>query len=124
MVRRTFLAVACAASLLACGNDGPAGPVNQNGDFAVTVSSGRNPTYSWPAGQGFSVSVMRTSARTTIVWGLANPARTLTGPVTHGTVPQGSLESAATEKTLTSGVQYRVSITLADGKTGWREFTP
>lgn len=125
MTNRSFLAMALATTLIACGDSEPAGPVGQNGDFNITISSGTQPTYTWPAnGAGFSVSVVRTSAPTTIVWGIANPARTLNSPVTHGAVPQGALESAATEKVLTAGVQYRVAITNGDGKTSWKEFTP
>lgn len=125
MKRNTFLSVLFGAALLACGSDDPAGPVDDNGDFDITVSSGTRPTYTWPAGGAFSVSVVRTTAPGTIVWGMADPVNKNVGsPVTHGSLKGSAIESAASEKTLSAGVEYRVSITLGDGKTGWKSFTP
>jgi hypothetical protein len=98
-----------------------------NGDFAVAIGTGTNPQYSWKAGNTFSLSIMRTSAPTTIVWGIATPGQSnIASPFTHGTVPVGAVPTAigTPENTLTAGVQYRISVTLLDGKTGWTEFTP
>ena len=98
-----------------------------NGDFAVTVGSGSRPQYSWNAGNAFSVSVVRTATPTTIVWGIATPGQgNIASPATHGAIPAGAVPTAigTVESTLTSGVKYRVSVTLLDGKTGWTEFTP
>jgi hypothetical protein len=125
MKRAGFL-LAAAMLLAGCGSDST-GPSNGNNDgsaFDITIGSGTRPTYSWPGGLGFSVSVVRVSAPGTIVWGIANTAMTIQSPVTHGTVPVGSLQSANTENPLTAGVTYRVAITRADQKTGFKEFTP
>jgi len=123
-----MLAVLSVAVLtVACGSDstGPDGGNNANGDFTVSVGNGTRPNYSWTVGGAFSLSVVRTAAPTTIVWGIADPqARNIASPVTHGTIPNGKLPSATTEQSLTAGVQYRVSVTLADGRTGWKDFTP
>ena len=110
--------------LSGCGDDGnPAS--SGGGDFAVKVSSGTTPEYSWTSGKAFSVSVVRTSAPTTIVWGLATPGQNnIASPATHGTTPAGAIQTSATETTLTAGVEYRVSVSLLDGKTGFTEFTP
>lgn len=122
---RRFAALALAVAIAACGGDstGPSGN-NDGSQFDITIGSGTRPTYTWGGGTGFSVSVMRVSAPGTIVWGIANTAMTIQSPVTHGTVPGGSLQSANTEPTLTAGVRYRVSITRNDQKTGFKEFTP
>gem|GEM_PF-1424424 len=104
------------------GNEGGEGSGNQ---FTVTVSSGVNPTYSWNGGSAFSVSVVRTSAQTTIVWNVTDPLNNnIESPVTHGTVPAGALETFSVEKTLTAGVEYRVSVVLPDKSFGFTDFTP
>ncbi|MFQ5652983.1 MAG: hypothetical protein ACE5IY_23895 [bacterium] len=108
------------------GNGNPAGSGGSGGaDFTVNVSSGTTPEYSWSAGKAFSVSVVRTSAPTTIVWGLATPGQdNIASPAAHGATPAGAIQTSASETTLTEGVEYRVSVSLLDGKTGFTEFTP
>ena len=83
----------------------------------------------WSAGDGFSVTVVRTPAATAPVWGIASPGSELiSSAVTHGTVPtvSGSLitVTAVTETPLTAGTQYRVTISRLNGDTGFIEFTP
>ena len=95
-----------------------------NGDFAVTVGDGTTPQYSWTAGDAFSLSVMRSSDTTVIVWGLSSPTGKISSAATHGTTPLGIINTAATEPKLTAGVKYHVSITLLDGKSGLTKFTP
>lgn len=112
-----------AFSFAGCGDSNPAN--SGGGEFTVTVGSGATPQYSWSSGNAFSVSVMRTSAPTTIVWGLATPGQgNIASPATHGTTPAGSIQTSASETILTAGVEYRVSVSLLDGKTGFTEFTP
>jgi len=109
----------------ACGGKSSTSPGGSGGsDFDITIGSGTKPTYAWSGGAAYSVSVVRVSAPTTLVWGIANLAKTLASPVTHGTVPSGSIQSAEVESTLTAGIKYRVSVTRADEKTGYKEFTP
>ena len=96
-----------------------------NGDFAVKVSSGTTPEYSWDAGKAFSLSVVRTDNPTVIVWGVATPGQdNIASPLKHGAVPAGVIPTFQAEKALTKSVTYRVSVTLLSGKTGWTEFTP
>jgi hypothetical protein len=130
--RRTLAActaVAIAAfAVVGCGGDSGTNS-NTNGDFAITVGSGTRPTYTWSAGDAFSISVVRTAAPTTIVWGLASMGNVenISSPTTHGTVgnmTSGTVNTATTESSLTAGVEYRVTITRLNGKTGWTEFTP
>lgn len=113
---------------IGCGDDsGTNGGNGGGGDFTVTVGSGTTPQYSWDAGNAFSVSVVRTSAPTTIVWGIATPGQSnIPSPTGHNVVPAGAVPTAVgtAETTLTAGVEYRVSISLLSGKTGWTEFTP
>ena len=121
---RSHAIIALALFAVACSDS--SGPSNSSatGDFDITIGSGTKPTYTWPGGTGFSVSVVRVSAPGTIVWGVANTAMAIPSPVTHGTTPAGAVVSASTEPTLTAGVKYRVSITRNDTKTGFKEFTP
>ncbi|MFQ5709011.1 MAG: hypothetical protein ACE5HO_16255 [bacterium] len=115
--------------MLGCGKDSPLGSSsgNSNSQFSITVEvNGTKATYSWSAGKAFSVTVVRTSDPTTIVWGVATPGQdNIASPVTHGDVPTGALETATTEGELTKGVEYRVSVAVIDGnKVGFKDFTP
>ncbi len=127
-MRRFGTLILAAALFLGC-KDSTSPDGNQGGkSFEVTVTNGTRPTYTWPGGSAHSLSVMRTSDPTVIVWGLVGPApltTALTSPVVHGTIPAGGvLPSSTEERVLTAGVEYRVSVTLHDGRTGWTEFTP
>jgi len=129
--RFTLLAGALLALVPLAGcsdSNDPAGPGGAS-DFNVSVGSGVTPAYTWSTGAAASVSVVRVAAPTVIVWGLADPfyqlgQANLTSPVSHGSVKTGTVTSFSEEPTLTAGVQYRVIVTLPDGRTGWTEFTP
>lgn len=115
------------ALLLVAGCSSDATSPGEQGDgsaFDIAISGGVTPTYTWPGGTAHSVSVVRVSAPTTIVWGVAHPQQALPSPVTHGVVSRGALPTMTTEARLTAGVRYRVSITRQDTRTGWKEFTP
>lgn len=133
MYRFRALAVAVALVVivsLGCGDSSnTTGSGSSGSAFTVTVGSGTTPTYTWSAGDGFSVTVVRTSAATAPVWGIASPGSELiSSAVTHGTVPtvSGGLitVTAVTETPLTAGTQYRVTISRLNGDTGFIEFTP
>jgi hypothetical protein len=98
------------------------------GNITVNVSSGVNPQYSWSGGNLFSVSVVRQSDPTTVVWGCTTPGSDgIASPVTHGTLPPGSIQTSImnTENTLTAGVAYRVSVSRINGSDfGYTDFTP
>lgn len=92
----------------------------------IGVTAGTRPTYTWE-GTGHSLSVVRTADPGTIVWGVAGTPPISEGvmsPVTHGTVPGGTIRTVNTEPVLTAGVQYRVTVTLHNGTNGWKDFTP
>ena len=126
---RRFIPLIVAAVALApaaCTDDLLSGPGNSGGDFAIDVGSGTTPLYSWSAGPAFSIDVVRTSNQTQVVWRITDPTdpRNIASPVRHGTVPSGSIESSALERVLTPGVQYRVTITLANQQSAFQDFTP
>jgi hypothetical protein len=110
-------ATACTGDILNGGN-------GSGGDFAISVGSGTTPLYSWSTGPAFSVAVVRTSNQSNVVWRVTSTAGTMDSPVRQGTVPQGALESADDERTLSTGVQYRVSVTLPDGRSAYQDFRP
>ena len=113
------------AAVTGCGSDSPTGSGGGGGDISISVSSGTTPDYSWGGGNVYSLSIMRTAAPTTIVWGVVTPASNgVASPTKHGTVATGVIRSANVEPTLTAGVQYRVTVARLDGKSGWKEFTP
>jgi hypothetical protein len=113
-----LLAAGCSDELLN-GGDG------SGGEFAISVSGGTQPTYSWSSGPALSVDVVRTSNQTVVVWRVADTTnRDIRSPVRQGVVPAGALELAAIERVLTLGVQYRVTIRLADGRSAYQDFRP
>ena len=119
-----FGILAVAVVLTACTDD-LAGPGQSGGDFDLGVGSGTNPSYSWSVGPAFALDVVRTSNPSVVVWRIADPINNnINSPVTHGTKPAAVLETTSSERTLTAGVQYRVTVTLADGRQAYREFTP
>lgn len=124
-MRRISGFVLAAAMLVAgCTDDITNGGNGSGGDFAISVGSGTTPLYTWSAGPAFSLAVVRTSNQTNVVWRVTSTAGNMASPVRQGTVPQGALESANSERTLTAGVQYRVSITLPDGRSAFQDFRP
>ncbi len=120
-------AMASAFALAGCGSDdnGTNGGGDTGGDFDIDVSSGTKPTYTWDAGNAFSLSVTRKSNPANIVWGLSDPtnAGTISSPVELG-VSGAAIPTSTQEQTLTAGVEYQISITLHDSRTGWAFFTP
>lgn len=128
VIRLVLVAVLVALVIGGCkkNEDNPADAGNtQTSQIAITIGSGTRPQYTWGGGNVFSVSIVRTANQTVVVWGLATPGQNgVASPITKGTAPTGSVETAVTERTLTAGVQYRVSISRLDGTTGFKEFTP
>jgi hypothetical protein len=110
------------------GNNNNGNNGNQTGnDIDITVSNlGATPTYTWTLGGGQSLTVVRQSDPGTPVWVIATPGRdgVLSG-VVQGTVPSGAIEVVSTERTLTPGVPYRVTVArIATNNAGWKDFTP
>lgn len=60
------------------------------------------------------------------VWGIAAPGTdNISSPATHGATPTGAIQTFAVETTLTSGVQYRVTVAkIAGSDFGFTDFTP
>jgi len=89
------------AAVAGCGSDNATG--SGGGDISITVSSGTTPDYSWGGGNVYSLSIVRTAAPTTIVWGVVTPASNgVASPTKHGTVATGVIRSANVEPTLTA----------------------
>jgi hypothetical protein len=123
---RRVLGVIIALTVFAagCTDDITNGGDGSGGDFAISVGTGTTPLYTWSAGAAFSLSVVRSANQTNVVWRVTSTGGSMASPVRQGTVPQGALESSNSERTLTSGIQYRVSITLADGRSAYQDFRP
>jgi len=112
--------------IIGCSDDStPTKSGGEGRDFTVTVSSGTTPQYSWASGDAFSVSVVRTATPTEIIWGIATPGQSnIASPANHGVAPNGAVTTAQSETVLSAGVEYRVSVTLLNTKTGYTDFTP
>ena len=109
------------------GGNNNGGGNNSGNEIAITVSNlGPTPTFTWSGGGGQSLAVVRTSSPGVPVWVIATPGRDgVTSPVAHGTVPSGAVEGMATERSLTPGVEYRVTVArIGTSNAGWVEFTP
>jgi hypothetical protein len=124
-MRKARLALLAAWLLAgACTTDIMDGGSNSGGDFAIGVSSGTQPTYSWSAGPAFEVSLVRASDETRVVWRVVDTNRQMQSPVRQGITPAGATETASAERVLTPGILYRVSIRLADQRSAFQEFRP
>ncbi len=116
-----------------CSNEalpGPPGPPEP--DFAVEVSEGLTPEYSWDVGPAYSVRVSQLSGNAGVAWSIVtrdangDPVNNITSPVTHGVVPQGA-ETAGDQLVLTPLAGYEVTVArvTSDGQTraGFANFT-
>jgi len=122
---RQLAAIALVFGLAGCTDAILDGIGGSGGDFSISVGAGTDPLYSWSAGPAFSLDVVRSANQSVVVWRITNPnTRNIASPVRHGTVPGGTLESVGTERTLTRGIEYRITITLADGRSAFRDFRP
>jgi hypothetical protein len=104
--------------LLACNG----GAIRGDG-VNIEITPGLTPEYRWATGPGFSLGVARLTAPATVVWGIADPKAGLTPPILHGVTPRDVDTVSQLELRLTAGVRYRVTVALADGRTGSRDFT-
>lgn len=107
----------------ACGGDNPFGVVvDEGGDFVVTVTGDGNATYDWEGGNARILVALRASDGVQL-WRIdaVSGGEGFAGPVTHGFVPVGTTETVDSE-VLASGVEYRVEITLMDGRTSSATF--
>ena len=99
-VRRLVMLGLVALALIACQDSGVStggliGGKRPANSFIVVVGPGAEPRFSWTGGQAYSVSVVRTSDPTTVIWGIATPDRDgISSGVTHGTVQQGVVPTA------------------------------
>jgi hypothetical protein len=73
-----------------------------------------------------SINVARASAPSVAVWGISSQInRNIPSGAQHGVVaPPGAVETVSTERTLTVGIKYRVTVALVDGTSGSVDFTP
>lgn len=125
MSSRWIFALIFAAFGAGCTDVLPSGPGGSGGDFEVGAGPGTQPVYTWSAGPAFSVTVVRTANPSVVVWRLADPNNNdIRSPLRHGDRPEGAFETVSRERTLTRGIEYRVTISLQDGRSGFREFTP
>lgn len=128
MTRRALLAAIAAATVLfmaACSEPDGSLVGTGGGSVVVAASTGVTPTYSWTGPPAVTLNVVRTSAPSVAIWGISSPLqRNIVSGTQQGVVPPGATETASAERTLTPGVQYRVTVALADGTSGSVDFTP
>lgn len=122
---RIFVGILIVAGLFAIGCSEDSNPTGTSGgEINVTVGDGLTPLYSWSNGAVLSLSVVRTSAPTVIVWGIATSGENgIASPIRHGFVPQNAVATAEAEQVLEDGIEYRVTVARLDGESGWIEFT-
>lgn len=119
-------AVLSAVAIAACSDVLPPDS-GGGGDFDVGVSSGTQPTYTWPGGPARRVDVVPLDNPLVPVWSVASASTsssTITSGLRHGVTPQGAIELTAEERVLTAGERYRVTVTLLDQRRGSRDFRP
>lgn len=122
---RVLAACFALAAVSACAPR-DSGATDPGGDSVIVVaSSGTAPMYSWTGPFAVSINVARASAPSVAVWGISSPInRNIASGAQQGVVPAGATETATTERVLTAGVQYRVTVALIDGTSGSVDFTP
>lgn len=105
------------------GGDGD----SENNDCAadMTVSSGLTPEFTWEGGPalGLAVAEYNEAAARKWVLGVAG-ADGFEGPVTYGTIPTNAIEAEGAPEDLETGVEYSVTVTLADANVRCQLFTP
>jgi hypothetical protein len=128
-IRSSALSVVLAAFALVvvagCSEPSGASTGSGGGSVVVVASTGTTPIYSWTGPLAVSLNVVRTSAPSVAIWGISSPLqRNIASGAQQGVVPPGATETASIERTLSTGVQYRVTVALADGTSGSVDFTP
>lgn len=81
-----------------------------------------HPRYSWSEAGAYSLRVAPADAPATLVWGVTDTTGRLASPIIHGTVPPGAVSVVRPTAPLQPDTHYRVTITLADGRTGLQHF--
>jgi len=124
----------------ACGNraddsNGPTGPSGSS-TFAITVSSGTNPTFSWTTGVAPVIDfiVSETSGSQRYMWAFQDLRGRISPPVVYGRLPANagngfqcfpsSSPCANNPAPLQRGVSYTVSVFLQDGRDYRKAFVP
>jgi hypothetical protein len=92
------------------------------GAFEVIVESRSLPRYHWSVAEAYSLRVTPADAPATLVWGVTDTTGRLASPVLHGRVPEGAVSVVRPATILQPNTRYRVTITLADGRTGLQHF--
>jgi hypothetical protein len=122
MERNTFLATLFGAALLSTHEDDLVSIEGERGgDFEITITYGGSLAYHFD-GVAISVCVIRMTEPSRVAWALDDRRGRIEGPITHGQRPGEIVETAATERFLSAGVDYFVSIVSADGRTAWKAF--
>lgn len=136
-VMRAVAGLACAASL-GCGADASTAPTNQDipTDFAISVSSGTTPTFSWSESDVESLTVTDMDSNTLTqqeswdIWAQATNG-IIGSPVRYGVMPAGagcflgvSSDDCPTPHPLIHGHRYLVVMTTTGVKIGAKLFTP
>ena len=126
-MRRFIMLYASLAVFSACKGHSATdtGPLYSGGDFAIAVTSGVSPTFSWPGGNALWVSVSKADAVSTTSWDANSTATTgFPSPVAFGARPSGTWSTMSSFLPLVKGSHYLVSVGRADGRQAVQEFIP
>ena len=88
----------------------------------MTVEVATPPRYHWAIPGAYSIRVAPAEAPATLVWGVTDTTGRLAAPVIHGTLPTGAVSVVQPATGLRPDTRYRVTVTLADGRTGLQHF--
>lgn len=108
-----------------CGDPGPTGlALGGSGGVTVTVSPGVTPTISWSGQNAARLSVTQSNGGG-VFWDIAalSAQDGFGDPITFGVVPNTARE-VTSSTLLTQGGSYSVHLTLVDGTSGTRVFSP
>ena len=123
-----------------CGGDGdgsgdtlfdPEGLADCPAQVTITVSAGKQPTFSWTPACGLFFVLVEPASTGTDLWGIISPGvNAIEPPVKYGVVPDGAIQSADFVP-LADGVSYKVVVARFTGPgeedgeiIGTRTFTP
>ena len=123
--------VVCVLSTVSCGSADAIAGVNpsgliETGDFAITISGGTTPTFSWPGGNAIAIFVQAFPNGNSPSWsvGANNIGAGFASPTAYSSVPAGSELLVSPTLPLQKGVHYLATVLRVDQRSAQKEFVP